>query len=321
MSTEYDDQEVQQTLEEIVELGFVAIRDGKVVEEQRPVNNLCSSRWDRWSPTLRYLRDYAANNEDFGGEFFVCLYDGWREYSEPAMGADRRYVPWREIANKQEYLGIGNAGEPRFRHSAPDFSVYPELVRPVLAYDRHVDDRNVRLIPDAEFLENGFQGFLREVNRCDVPWYAKAEKFVWRGSANCDQGLMYYGNVHPRYMIVCNANDENLNVDFGGGSPAWMLGHKYILDIDGMVNAWSGLYWKLASNSAVVKMRTHWEQWYYNLLRPYEHYLPFEGPSDLQGLIRWANHNDHKCNEIAQNGKKLVATLTYDWAVKEYKIR
>ena len=41
---------------------------------------------------------------------------------------------------------------------------------------------------------------------------------------------------------------------------AAMLASKYQLDVDGEVNAWSGLVWKLYSNSLVFKVTSHYEQ-------------------------------------------------------------
>jgi len=106
------------------------------------------------------LTDYSKEHPDFGGEFFVCLYDGWREYSEPIMPpADRQYVPWTSLPThvKASYLGPGNAKEPRFRHpsalSQDPAAPYPNLPRKVLTYNRHKYDTNALLIPDSEFLE------------------------------------------------------------------------------------------------------------------------------------------------------------------------
>lgn len=332
------DPEVREVLGDIVELGYVEIRDGQVINAINPIDNLCFSRWDRWSPTLKYLRDYARYHEDFGGEFFVCLYDGWREYSEPALGSERKYVPWRQLKSTGlhlNYLGTGRAGERRFRHptgdgESIDFSVYPELPRKVLTYNRHIGDNNALLIPDAEFLENGFGGFLADVDRADIPWADKDFKFVWRGSQNQDQGLSYYdegyGPVHPRALAVQYSQnmyrDPVIDAAYAtGGSPGWMLKNKFVMDIDGMVNAWSGLYWKLYSNSAVVKFRTHWEQWYYDKLIPFKHYIPLNSFGNFYRTVDWCAHNDAKCQEIAAAGKDLVAGLTYEYAIKAYIIR
>ena len=92
-----DDPEVRQVLAEVPELGFVTVRDGAVVQSARPEANLFSSRWDRWTPTLRYLGDVARARPDFGGEFFVCLYDGWREYAEPVDPRGRRRRAWSAL--------------------------------------------------------------------------------------------------------------------------------------------------------------------------------------------------------------------------------
>ena len=325
--------EVRETLDSIVELGHVVIRDGKVIGATKPIHNLLSSRWDRWNPTLKYLTDYARNHEDFGGEFFVCLYDGWREYSEPVHQDFRDYVPWLSPTLKRaNYLGVGTQKEPRFRGHAPpeDAHIYPELCLPVLTYNRHLDDRNCLLIPDGEFLENQFSPFIHQVWAGDIPFAHKAPKAVWRGSRNITPGYQYLADahnlpnpVHPRDLALgySAANSTRLDASYHPAPISWMLRHRYLLDLDGMVNAWSGLFWKLSSNSVVIKMMSHWEQWYYDQLIPYKHYIPIHTIYDLETVIQWCESNPQRAEEIARNGTDLARSLTYEYATTEYKIR
>jgi hypothetical protein len=322
------DIEVTTVLEEIQELGYVEIRDGLVTCEVPPKDNLCYSRWDRWTPTLKYLKDYAAHHEDFGGNFFLCLYDGWREYTEPAIGEERHYVSWNDV-QKYKYLGKGNAGEPRFRHLEDNFAVYPELPCKVLTYNRHVDDRNALLIPDSEFIHrNCFSSFTDQVKAHDIPWHQKKNNIIWRGSPNVNEGYLWnnhgQGKMHPRHVAVQLSRSPvlspYLDASFDHAPISWQLQNKYILDIDGMVNAWSALYWKLSSNSVVLKTKSHWEQWYYPNLQPYKSYIPVDSLYDLPRIFKWCQYNDDKCMQIAKNASEFVATLTYEYAVKEYKI-
>lgn len=320
------DDETNIVLQDIAELGYVEIRDGRVTTEIKPKINIYSSQLDRWTPTTKYLRDYAKSNHDFGGNFFVCLYDGWREYSEPAIGWERNYIPWKDV-DKTNYLGKGGAGEPRFMHKGDDFSQYAELPCKVLTYNRHINDRNALLIPDSQFIRsNCYSDFTSTVSKNDIEWKHKKNKMIWRGSPNMDKGLLYYmGSKHPRQMAVDLSTSTDiskyLDASFAKTSIADQLQYKYILDIDGMVNAWSALYWKLYSNSLVLKTKTHWEQWYYPLLKEYEHYVPISNFYEIPRISKWCHYNDDACKEIAKNATELVNKLTYQYAVEEYKIQ
>lgn len=315
------DSEVCHVLDEIVELGYVFIRDGQVVAT-RPKNNLCSSRYDRWTPTIKYLKDYAQHHEDFGGEFFLCLYDGWREYSTPSDNP--KYIPWSQCQTSL-YLSHGVAGEPRFRHSFeanPD--EYPELPLKVMTYNAHKNDRNVCLIPDAEFLENEFKSFSHQVRDNEVAWEQKVPIAFWRGSRNITPGHEYgylkTTSLHPREFVVRNAQNFGINASWSHSPICDQLKFKYLLDIDGMVNAWSGLYWKMLSNSVVLKHKTHWHQWYYPMLEEWKHFVPVETMPALSDTIDWCKKNDHICKDIAKNATSFAEKLTYDYAVREYKI-
>ncbi len=321
------DSEIQQVLEEIVELGWVSIRDGRIVEKLPPKYNLCHFRWDRWSPTLKYLEDYGQHHPDFGGDFFVCLYDGWREYSIPSE--DPTFLPWKYCDQKDKnYLGTGNAGEPRFRHqphTMPD--IYPELPLRVLTYNAHIHDRNAVVIPDSEFLEKEFASFRSDVRMYDVSWDDKISKIIWRGSPNTTTGLEYSylgcRGMHPRTYLCTQRSNPNVrcvDASFDRMSIRDQLNFKYIMDVDGMVNAWSGLYWKLLSNSVVLKHKTHWYQWYYKDLVPWKHYIPMDHFEDLGKVWEWCLQNDKQCREIAEHATQFASKLTYEYAVRDFSL-
>jgi hypothetical protein len=72
----------------------------------------------------------------------------------------------------------------------------------------------------------------------------------------------------------------------------------------------------------VFKVESHYEQWYYGTLKPWEHYIPVKGDlSDLHKRFEWALQNDESCRRIAENGKRLATHLTYDDVVKSFRIR
>lgn len=322
MHVHMDVLDVLDVLADIQELGFVEIRGGKVVAERRPLMNLYTN--ERWRVTIDYMVQYAKHHTEFEGEYYVCIYDGWREYSEYVPHEARTYVPWTPDM-RRDFVGKGAEGEPRFRHMHANPSLYPVLPRPVLAYNRHERDANVLLIPDAQFLETQFKGFVQNVRSNDVPIERKTgDRVVWRGSPNISCGCAYmdhgFGKQHPRELAVKRLTHV-LDASYERADIAWMLKHRYLLDLDGMVSAWSGLYWKLWSNSVVIKMRSHWEQWYYDSLRPYTHFVPVGTFYELVHVHAWCQKNKDLCERIAKESTQFVRGLTYDYAYKDYVIR
>lgn len=347
-----DPDATETVLNDIQELGYVAVRDGRIIAEVRPKDCLVSSCWDRWSPTLRYLCDYARYHCDFGGEFFVCLYDGWREYIEPTPPAARAYCDWLSLppeARRRDYLGRGNAGEPRFRaQTDAAAAVYPELPHPVLAYNRHVGDRNTLLIPDSEFLETDFAPFRRQVYADDRPFASKPADgpLYWRGSPNTTEGYRYstppglfrdpasgapVARVHPRHIAASLSQPDAaaalgltgvLDASFSYASVADMLKNRYLLDIDGLVSAWSAGYWKLLSQSLVIRAPSHWEHWYSPLLRDGVTHLdlPSWRPEDLRATHAWCVAHPAETAAMAAGGTAVAERVTYRYAVEEYTI-
>ena len=85
-----------------------------------------------------------------------------------------------------------------------------------------------------------------------------------------------------------------------------------------MVNAWSGLYWKLYSNSLVIKVKSPFEQWYYNALVPHKHFVPMESLEHVHDV--WRYLKTHECKKIVQESTSFIKTVTMDFALNEYKI-
>ena len=69
---------------------------------------------------------------------------------------------------------------------------------------------------------------------------------------------------------------------------------KYQINIDGTVAAYR-LPYLLAGNSVVLKQDSSYYEYFYKMLKPYEHYIPFKRDlSDLMDKIKWAKENDQK---------------------------
>lgn len=82
----------------------------------------------------------------------------------------------------------------------------------------------------------------------------------------------------------------------------WMIGARGVLDIDGVSNSWNGCWWKLYSNSVVLKVEsTQWEEWYYEFLTPWEHYIPVRAIFRICGVVWimfWIHRTTRTCNVL-----------------------
>jgi len=194
---------------------------------------------------------------------------------------------------------IGEPGRFINQNPDVDVDLYPVFQHPVMAFSRHRNDPSVLLVPDPEFIASrGYEQLKAEVDAADMPWEQKRTKMVWRGGNNGVGYRVYNGwaaggsNGTEQVEVVLDAlgnafkrllNQRELLIVRGQRSPyahlidvafaqvgngprsleldrATMLRSKYQLDVDGEVNAWSGLVWKLYSNSLVFKVASHYEQ-------------------------------------------------------------
>jgi len=198
-------------------------------------------------------------------------------------------------------------------------NLFPVLEYPVIAFGRHINDPFVQLVPDTDFISSkGYERLKNEIDSVDCIWSLKTPKLFWRGSmhgfpymAYDSEGirsqrqlLIEWGSRNPEICDACSSHTTGKDEQ---------LSYKYLVDIDGEVNAWSGLFWKLYSNSVVFKVSSHFEQWYYKRLIPWKHFIPVSGDlSDLNEKFEWAVAHDIECERIASEGRAFAASLTYN---------
>jgi hypothetical protein len=90
---------------------------------------------------------------------------------------------------------------------------------------------------------------------------------------------------------------------------------KFAVDIDGFTNAWSNFMQRLKLGCCILKVDSQFgfTQWYYDQIRPWEHYVPIRADlSDLHQQIDWVRSNDAQAAEIAANGQRFASRLTMD---------
>ncbi|WP_174301884.1 glycosyl transferase family 90 [Caulobacter sp. S45] len=91
--------------------------------------------------------------------------------------------------------------------------------------------------------------------------------------------------------------------------------YKFQLDIDGVANAWATME-RFLCGSCVLKVGTPFEMWFYNRLRPWEHFIPVKADlSDIDEQLDWCLTHDGQAREIARAGQAVALSLTYEHAL------
>ncbi len=311
----------QEVLDNVLELGYI---DTSTKELIMPKFNVHAK--ERFPIFIKYIQDYLKENPKETIKAYFTLYDAWREHAEPAI------KPFFINSTKdllEHYKGKGSAGEPgRFIQPYKLKELFPIFDCPVLAFGRHKNDPTTILMPDSDFIKfNGYEELRKEIDLNDIEWNDKKSVLFFRGGIHGFPYVAYDSNKPPRCqrkMLTDYSIDKKDWIDAKASystTKKEMLQYKYQIDVDGEVNAWSALWWKLYSNSVVFKIESHYEQWYYKDLKEWEHYIPVKADlSDLEEKYKWALENDDKCKIIAETGKEFAKKLTYEYSLKHYKI-
>ena len=212
-----------------------------------------------------------------------------------------------------------------------------DLVGPVLATCR--DDRGSAVILFPIQLWSAWEDrgrFVEPVNQASAesPWESKIEKIFWRGGANTPTNLgdptlwtsFDRGNVcmlskqFPQFidatftaaypwMFNSDLQRQDFFTLFPIKSASWeeYISHKYLIDLDGYVASTPGYAWKLLTNCVVFKRDTGFKLWFYPAVKPWVHYIPWDGSSeDLFKKLQWAKDHDAEAKTIAGNGRTFA---------------
>ena len=191
-------------------------------------------------------------------------------------------------------------------------------------------DIYAKALPDLFFIEaSGHTELINNMNavRKQTSWNNKKSLAVWRGNKK-------NGTKHNFIEQKVDMNQRELfvdlykkgalkNVDYSEESltKEKMCEYKYLIDIDGWSNTWDATIWKLLSGSVLLKVGGVWEQWYYDKLKEWVHYVPVKDDlSDLNEKVQWCIDNDEKCKTISENAYNFVKMeLTFEKA-RDYTI-
>jgi len=97
------------------------------------------------------------------------------------------------------------------------------------------------------------------------------------------------------------------------------LKHRFVVDIDGNSNSWSGLFLALYGGACVLKVESleGYRQWYYDSLQPWLNYVPIAGDlGDFGEKVDWVRRNDREAEQIARRGHELAARITLENALE-----
>jgi hypothetical protein len=206
----------------------------------------------------------------------------------------------------------------------------------------------IRLIPDGYFFDsNGYEELRRAHAGGLLPaWSERQDTVFWRGSATPPWGHQLWDGTPiecleqvPR-VAMCLALKGYPNSDAAIMAP-WdfplppheaherLIGHgiyreripmichadyRYLLDIDGYANAWS-FFEKLLLGSCILKVTSRFEQWFYDEVAEWEHYVPVKPDfSDLIEMIEWCRAHPDDAHAIAERGQEFALRHTYELA-------
>jgi hypothetical protein len=196
------------------------------------------------------------------------------------------------------------------------------------------------LIPDNVFIPSkGYRDYRNRLVQAFVPWEERLPVCFWRGSTTGQPPVGSRWTALPRvqFVNIFKEKGELFNVGLSKISQIYdetaqdeikrsgllknyvpchlQQSWKYLVDIDGNSNAWSGLFEKLLTGSAVFKIMSPYgyRQWYYGKMIAWEHYVPVASDfSDLESKVRLLEKRDGLAAQIGAAGRTLAESLTFE---------
>lgn len=204
--------------------------------------------------------------------------------------------------------------------------------------------KEIIAIPDPHiFLHRGYRRLDTLAENSTDSWWDRSDEIVWRGAAT-GVGHMALDDVHSqnplvkqriRMAFLTRGSDVDFKFvdheNYRLFSPimdkqkllapsikqeSW-IGRKYAIDIDGNTNTWGNFIARLKLGCCVLKVDSGmgYKQWYYDRIKPWEHYVPVKSDmSDFFEKVEWVRANEKRAFEIAQNGQEFARSITFESA-------
>lgn len=82
--------------------------------------------------------------------------------------------------------------------------------------------------------------------------------------------------------------------------------YKYIISVGTNANWAERIRLHMFTNSVLLKHEAECMEWFYYLMKPWEHYIPFNlMMTDLEEKVEWAKQNDEKCQNIVKSANEF----------------
>lgn len=193
----------------------------------------------------------------------------------------------------------------------------------------------VGLIPDNHFLVG--EGY--ETERLffnDQPaWDVRSDTPFWRGASTGRRlgtdilslprvKLCQFAaerNIDAAITQLVQSSETELSIisPYMSSYSSWkeLSSKKYNIDIDGNTSSWPGLFLKLLAGGVVLKVKSPWQQWYYDKLKPWENFVPIQADfSDFEEAIDRLRNDQSLARQIALSGRSLAVNMTYKEAIR-----
>jgi len=249
------------------------------------------------------------------------------------------FLPWGWLFDRvfgfRSYLeklaGSGSVGG--FKLCLGDF---PEGDAPQLCFSGR--EPRHHLVPDPMFLgSGGYASWRHEFDASSSSFDARRRAVYWRGSltglADRYREIMQLPRIelcllskHAYPFVDAKLTDlsqfgpllptlqfmlEGLDLCGPREPESNNLFYRYLVDVDGNTNSWSGFWLKLYSGSAVFKLRSPWRQWFYDQLGDRQNVLLFDQLSPgLEEAFCWCEANPFDAARIGAAGRALAESLT-----------
>ncbi len=209
------------------------------------------------------------------------------------------------IPDSDFILAIGDFYEPINDQPVPIFTFAKNLDIPV--------ERSLILIPDWQNLGSArdLRQRIRNTKKL-IAWNDKKNQLFWRGgkldSTGFRKKFIAFSENYPSLIDAqyVNTYGQGAKPNKRFVSPEEHLNYKYLISIDGLRCSWERLIWHLHSNSLIFKHQTNQIQWYYNGIKPYEHYIPITDEHSILASIAWAENHPHEVQTIIHNASTFV---------------
>lgn len=94
--------------------------------------------------------------------------------------------------------------------------------------------------------------------------------------------------------------------------------YKYLIHVDGNVNAYRMLY-TMTTGSLLLRVMGDYKSWAEPYMTPKIHYIPIaKDLSNLADILNWCKTHDKECKKIAENGMKLARAILTPNFIENY---